>query len=264
VAFWLATGTIGARPIYTAILWIGLWTVRFIMIALAITPAASVLDWPRILLVRRMVGVTACAYALTHLSLYVVDQNFRVLTVASEIVLRFYLTIGFAAQLLVTALAVTSTDAAMRRMGRWWKRLHRAVYVIGVLALLHYFIQSKANVSEPVVFAGLFLWLMLWRLMPPAWRRRIVVYPILSVLSAVLAAGVEFTWYALATHISPWRVLAASETLHFGLRPAHWVFLATLAIGVLAVARRAKGALPPWNPRHGHRPWNPSAGATSP
>jgi methionine sulfoxide reductase heme-binding subunit len=264
VAFWLATGTIGARPIHTAILWIGLWTVRFIMIALAITPAASVLDWPRILLVRRMVGVTACAYALTHLSLYVVDQNFRVLTVASEIVLRFYLTIGFTALLLLTALAITSTDAAMRRMGRWWKRLHRAVYAIGVLALLHYFIQSKANVSEPVVFAGLFLWLMLWRLMPQGWRRRIVVYPILSVLSAVLAAEVEFAWYALATHINPWRVLAASETLHFGLRPAHWVFLATLAIGVLAVGRRAKGALTPWNPRQGHRPWNPSAGATLP
>jgi methionine sulfoxide reductase heme-binding subunit len=264
VAFWLATGTIGARPVHTAILWIGLWTVRFIMIALAITPAASVLDWPKILLVRRMVGVTACAYALTHLSLYVVDQNFRVLTVASEIVLRFYLTIGFTALLLLTALAVTSTDAAMRRMGRWWKRLHRAVYGIGVLALLHYFIQSKANVSEPVVFAGLFLWLMLWRLMPRDWRRRIVVYPVLAVVSATLAAGVEFAWYGLATHINPWRVLAASETLHFGLRPAHWVLLATLAICVVAVGSKAKGALPPWNPRQGHRPWNPFVKATSP
>ena len=264
VAVWLATGTIGARPIHTAILWIGLWTFQFTMIALAITPAASVLDWPKILLVRRMVGVTACAYALTHLSLYVVDENFRLLTVASEIALRFYLTIGFTALLGLTALAVTSTDAAMRRMGRWWKRLHRAVYAIGVLALLHYFIQSKANVSEPVVFAGLFLWLMLWRLMPKGWRRKIAVYPVLAVLSAVLAAGVEFAWYALATHINPWRVLAASETLHYGLRPAHWVLLATLAIGVVAIGSKAKGALPPWPPRQGHRPWNPSVGATSP
>ena len=238
VAFWLATGTIGARPIHTAILWIGLWTVRFIMIALAITPAASVLDWPKILLVRRMVGVTACAYALTHLSLYVVDENFRLPTVALEIVQRFYLTIGFTALLGLTALTVTSTDAAMRRMGRWWKPLHRAVYAIGVLALLHYFIQSKANVSEPVVFAGLFLWLMLWRLMPRGWRRRIVVYPVLALISAVLAAGVELAWYRLATRINPWRVLAASETLHFGLRPAHWVLLATLAIGVMVIGSK--------------------------
>ena len=264
VAYWLATGTIGVRPVHSAILWIGLWTIRFVMIALAITPAAAVLEWPRLLLVRRMVGVTACAYALTHLSLYVVDQNFRVLAVVSEIALRFYLTIGFTALLLLTALTVTSTDAAMRRLGPWWKRLHRAVYVIGVLGLLHYFIQSKANVNQPVIFAGLYLWLMLWRLLPRSWNRRIAVFPALSILSAVLAAGVEFAWYGLATHINPWRVLAASETLRFGLRPAHWVLIATMAIGIIAIGRKAKGALPPWNPRQGQRPWNPSVNPTSP
>jgi len=238
VAYWLATDAMSTRPVYTALLWIGLWTVRFIMIALAITPAAIVLDWPKILVVRRMVGVTACAYVLTHVSLYIVDQNFALLTVASEIVLRFYLTIGFVALLGLTALAVTSTDAMVRRMGRGWKRLHRAVYAIGVLALLHYFIQSKANVSEPVVFAGLFLWLMLWRITPQAWRRSLAIYPVLAITAAVLAAGVEFAWYGLATKINPWRVLAASETLRFGLRPAHWVLIATLMIGVIALARR--------------------------
>ena len=238
VAYWLATDAMSARPVYTAQLWIGLWTVRFIMIALAITPAAVVLDWPKLLLVRRMVGVTACAYAVSHFTLYVTDENFRLLTVASEIALRFYLTIGFVALLGLTALAVTSTDAMVRRMGRGWKRLHRAAYAIGLLALLHYFIQSKANVSEPVIFAGLYLWLMMWRLLPQGWRRNLAVYPVLAVLAAGLAAGVEFAWYGLATRINPWRVLAASETLHFGLRPAHWVLIATLAIGVIATVRR--------------------------
>ena len=152
--------------------------------------------------------------------------------------LRFYLTIGFVALLGLTALAVTSTDAMVRRMGRGWKRLHRAAYAIGLLALLHYFIQSKANVSEPVIFAGLYLWLMMWRLLPQGWRRNLAVYPVLAVLAACLAAGVEFAWYGLATRINPWRVLAASETLHFGLRPAHWVLIATLAIGVIATVRR--------------------------
>ncbi|HEY6432465.1 MAG TPA: ferric reductase-like transmembrane domain-containing protein [Acetobacteraceae bacterium] len=238
VAFWLATDAFSARPVHTALQWIGLWTVRFILIALAITPAATVLDWPKILLVRRMVGVTACAYAVSHFSLYVVDENFRLLTVASEIALRFYLTIGFVALLGLTALAITSTDAMMRRLGRGWKRLHRCVYVIGVLALLHYFIQSKANVSEPVVFAGLFLWMMLWRLLPVGWRRHVVIYPVLAIVAALLAGGVEFAWYAVATHINPWRVLGASETLRYGLRPAHWVLIATLAIGAIAVVRR--------------------------
>lgn len=239
VAFWLATGQLGAaRPVYEAQLWIGLWTVRFIVIALAITPAAAVLDWPRILLVRRMVGVTAAVYGCSHITLYAATQNLDLIKVGSEIVLRFYLTIGFVALIGLVALAVTSTDAAMRRMGPRWKQLHRSIYLIGVLAILHYFIQTKANVGQPVIFAGLFLWLMLWRLMPRSWRGSLAPYLPLAVISALLAVGVEFAWYDLATKINPWRVLAASESLKFGLRPAHWVFIATMAIGVIAVTRR--------------------------
>lgn len=238
IACWLLTGTFADRPIHTTLQWIGLWNMRFIVIALAITPFATVLDWPKLLLVRRMVGVTAAAYVLAHFVLYVAYDNWRLPMVASEVVRRFYLTIGFVALLGLTALAATSTDAAMRRMGRGWKWLHRSIYVIAVLALLHYFIQSKANVSEPVVFAGLFVWLMLWRLMPKGWRRSLAIYPVLSVLAAVSAAWIEFAWYGLATRIDPWRVLAASESLRFGLRPAHWVLVATMLIGIVAVGRR--------------------------
>ncbi len=242
VAVWLAAGMLGARPVHQALLWIGLWTVRFIMIALAITPAAIVFDWNRLLLVRRMVGVTAAVYACTHLTLYIATENVRLLHVASEIVHRFYLTIGFVALLGLVALALTSTDAALRRMGRNWKRLHRLVYLIGALALFHYFIQSKANVSEPVFVAGLYLWLMLWRLLPAPWQRSLVATVPLAVVSALLTTGVEYAWYDLATHINPARVFAANETLRFGLRPAHEVFLATLAIGIIAAIRR-------WTPR---------------
>ena len=124
------------------------------MLSLAITPFARILEWPRLLTVRRMIGVTALVYASVHFSLYIVDQKFNLLTVASEIVKRFYLTIGFVALSGLIALGVTSTDAAMKRMGRRWKQLHRLVYPIGVLALLHYFIQTKANVGEPVVRLG--------------------------------------------------------------------------------------------------------------
>jgi methionine sulfoxide reductase heme-binding subunit len=238
IFYWLVTGTFADRPIHTTLQWIGLWNIRFIVMALAITPFASVLDWPKLLLVRRMVGVTAAVYVLVHFILYVAYDNWRLPMVASEVVLRFYLSIGFVALLGLLALAATSTDAVMRRMGRGWKRLHRSIYLIAALALLHYFIQSKANVSEPVVFAGLFVWLMLWRLVPQRWRRSLAIYPVLSVLAAISAAWIEFAWYGLATRINPWRVLAASETLRFGLRPAHWVLIATMLIGVVAVARR--------------------------
>ncbi len=243
LAWWAATHQLGARPVLEAIHETGLWTVRFFLISFALTPARLVFDWPRAPLVRRMVGVTACCYALTHFSLYIVDENYRLLTVASEIIHRFYLTIGFVALLLLIALAVTSTDAATRRMGKWWKRLHRAVYVVGVLVLLHYFIQSKANVGEPIVFAGLFLWLVTWRLLPARWKGRLWVLPALALAAALLAAGLEFAWYHFATGINPLRVVSAEGTLRFGIRPAQWVLVSGAAIAALAILWRGLGGL---------------------
>jgi sulfoxide reductase heme-binding subunit YedZ len=238
-AFWLATDQLGGRPVNEAIHQTGLWTIRFLLISLAVTPFARMFSWPQLLLVRRMVGLTALAYGVVHLSLYVVDQNFVLTKVVSEIVLRFYLTIGFIALLGLAVLGATSTDGAMKRMGRNWKRLHRLVYPIAVLALLHYFIQSKANVSEPVFVAGLFVWLIVWRVLPQSWQRHWVTYPVLAVAACVATAWLEFAWYALATHINPWRVLAASETLRFGLRPAHYVFLCAAAAAVLVLGQPA-------------------------
>ena len=240
LAFWWATGALGGRPVTEVIHGTGDWAIRYLLISLAITPAARVLNWPRLLAVRRIVGLTALAYALSHLTLYTVDQNFRLGVVASEIVLRFYLTIGFIVLLGLAVLGVTSTNGWSRRLGHWWKRLHRAIYVLGAIALLHYFIQSKSNVSEPVFFSGLFAWLLLWRALPMAWQRSLAVQLGLAVVAACIAAGIEFAWYALATGINPWRVLAASETLRFGLRPAHYVALAGLAVVVLAALRRIK------------------------
>ncbi len=237
-AFWWTQSELGARPVTEAIHEIGLWAVRFLMIALAVTPLRAALDWGKLLLVRRMLGLTALAYASIHLTLYAVQQNGRLLFVASEIVHRFYLTIGFVTLLGLIALGVTSTDAAIRRMGRGWKRLHRLAYPLGVLALLHYFIQSKAKVSEPVFVAGLFVWMMLWRLLPASWQRSLLVYLPLSVLSGLAAAGIEFGWYAVTTHIDPWRVLAANETLRYGLRPAHYVVMTTFGLALVIAGRR--------------------------
>lgn len=241
--YWAVTHQLGARPYLEATHETGLWTIRFFLISFALTPARLVFDWPRAPLIRRMVGVTACCYAVVHFSLYIVDQNYRLLTVASEIIHRFYLTIGFAAFLLLIALTVTSTDAMTRRMGKWWKRLHRAVYVIGVLGLLHYFIQSKANVGEPIVFAGLFLWLILWRVLPATWKPRLWVLPGLAIAAALLAAGVEYGWYAVATGINPVRVVSAEWATRFGIRPAQWVLISGAAIALLALTWRATRGL---------------------
>jgi sulfoxide reductase heme-binding subunit YedZ len=241
--YWWSRGELGGRPVMEAIHETGLWGIRFLIITLAISPARAVFASPRLVLVRRMLGLTALAYLIAHFSLYVVSEHFSLPAVATEIVRRFYLTIGFVALLTLVALGVTSTDAMIRRMGQWWKRLHWLIYPVMVLALLHYFIQAKANVSESVVFAGFYLWLIGLRLLPAAWR----AYPLallgLSALAAFATAWVEFTWYALATGINPWRVLAVSETLKYGIRPAHIVGLAGLAVTAIAAVRWAAGRL---------------------
>ena len=245
-AWWWVQGELGARPIIEMIHYTGLWTIRFLLISLAVTPLRAALDWPRLLLVRRMLGVTAMVYGLLHLTLYALDQTWSLGVVVSEIVHRFYLTIGFFTLLTLAALGATSTDAATRRMGRWWKRLHRLAYPAAVLAVLHYFIQSKANVSEPVFVAGLYVWLMLWRVMPVRWQRRVAAYPVLAVLAAAAAAWIEFAWYDMATHINAWRVLGANETLAFGPRPAQLVALTALGLALVILGRRVAAESRTW------------------
>jgi sulfoxide reductase heme-binding subunit YedZ len=238
ILFWLATGQLGARPVNAALHLSGIWTVRFVLLALAVTPARAVFDRSRVVLVRRMLGVTAMVYALGHFSLFIVDQNFMLLTVVLEIVRRTYLTIGFTALLGLIALGTTSTDAAVRRMGSGWKRLHRLIYPIAVLMLAHHFLQAKVNVSTAVFAAGLFVWLMLWRVLPARVRVQPVALAGLGVPAGVLAAGIEFGWYGLTTHIDPWRVLTANLDIANGLRPALWVGIVGLAVALLAVPLR--------------------------
>jgi sulfoxide reductase heme-binding subunit YedZ len=240
LAYGLAAGELGPRPLNEAIHESGQFAVRVLVASLAVSPARMIFDWPRIMLVRRMLGLTAAAYVLIHLSLYIADQNFRVLHVGSEILHRFYLTIGFTALVGLAALAVTSTDAMMRRLGRRWKSLHRLVYPIAVLALVHHCLQAKADVSDAVLLAGLFVWLMLWRALPRQWQRNVLAVGLLAPLAGVATAAIEFTWYALATGINPWRVLAANLEFDwdFGLRPSAWVTITGAGIVVAMLLRR--------------------------
>ncbi|MGH6989684.1 MAG: sulfite oxidase heme-binding subunit YedZ, partial [Stellaceae bacterium] len=158
-------GELGARPILEVIHETGLWGIRLLAITLAITPFRQIFAQRRVTLIRRMLGVAAFTYLLTHFSFYIVDENFRLGTVATEIAERFYLTIGFVTLLTLAALAVTSTDAMMRRLKRRWQTLHRLVYVAAILGTIHYFIQSKLNVYEPTWFAGVIGWLLIYRLL---------------------------------------------------------------------------------------------------
>src|SRR5205085_3728325 len=112
----------------------------------------------------------AFCYAVAHILFNIANEKFNVVKVASEIVLRLYLTIGFISFLGLTALAVTSTDGMVRRLGgRRWQRLHQVIYVIVLLALIHFFQQTKADVWVPTFVAGMVGWLLGYRLI--VWRR---------------------------------------------------------------------------------------------
>jgi sulfoxide reductase heme-binding subunit YedZ len=234
-------GYLGARPMTQAIHEFGDWTIRFIFISLAISPTRIVLRWPRLLDVRRMIGVAACVYGLFHLLIYTGDESWDVAMVASEIVLRIYLTIGFTALLGLAVLAVTSTDGWQRRLGaRRWQSLHRIVYVIALLAVIHFCIQSKLDEWEPFVMAGIFLWLMGCRAI--TWRYGRGKLPLwamaaMGIVAAVLTAIGEAVYFVIALGAPFILVLQANMSLETGLRPAWVVLGSTAAIAVLGALR---------------------------
>lgn len=193
--------------------------------------------------VRRMVGVTVFLGALLHLVLYAGQQAWDLPKVASEIALRFYLTIGFAALLGLGALAATSTDGMVRRLGGpRWRNLHRLVYPIALLALVHFFLQSKNDVTEPLLFSGFFAWLMLyrlwhWRFGAPGPRALLL----LGIGVAILTAGGEIALVSLKHPVSPLLMLEAQFDTGAGIRPAWWVLASSLAIAAAAMVRGRRG-----------------------
>ena len=238
----LAAGTLGAKPVTEAIHLSGSWAIRFLVLSLLITPLRRITGWGRIIGLRRMIGLAAAAYAAIHFTLYGLDQGFDLATIASEIVLRVYLAIGFVALVGLVALSLTSTDGAIRRMGPAWHRLHRIVYPLALLACVHFFIQSKADVSEATLVAGAFAALMLCRGATKAGLPLASPFVIagIAVLAGLATAGIEYLWYALATGVPADRVLAANLDFSYSIRPAWWVFGGTMALAGVAAGMRLR------------------------
>ena len=233
-------GAFTSRPLNQAMLMTGVWAVWFLLLSLAVSPARSIFSLPKLIQVRRMLGLTAAAYTVAHLIFYGAMEGFALPFVAGEIIHRFYLTIGFVAVVGFVGLAVTSTDASIRRLGRRWKLLHQLIYPIAVLSLWHFFLTQKIDVTLAVLPTGLFLWLMLWRGMPPAAERTLAGLLALALLAGAGTIVIEYAWYDLATFVPASRVLAANW--HFvgpqGPRPSFWVTLDGLAVVLAALIWR--------------------------
>ena len=147
---------------------LGLWALRLLMVTLAITPLRQLTGWNVLVRFRRMLGLYAFAYASLHFAAYLgLDLRGYWLQVFEDIAKRPYITVGFLAWLLLVPLAVTSTTGWIRRLGRHWARLHKLVYLVAVLAVLHFWWLVKSDIREPALYAAFAALLLGWR----AWKR---------------------------------------------------------------------------------------------
>lgn len=237
----------GARPLNDMIHRAGFWALVFLGVTLAVTPFRRIARYGNLIEVRRMLGVGTFCYIAAHLTLFAADQGFDLGKVVHEISHRWYLIVGATAWLGLATLAATSTDAMQRRLGGLrWRRLHQLVYGIALLALIHYFQQTKADVTVPAFAASLFGWLIAYRLL--AWWQQTSELSTLSLLALTIAVSVvtfigEAIGIGIAFHVSPMLVLDAAFDLDAGIRPGWEVLAAGLAVVALDFVRSR------WNSR---------------
>jgi sulfoxide reductase heme-binding subunit YedZ len=173
-AFGLAGHGLGANPISELIHQLGLWGLRLLLLTLCVTPLTVTLRKPKLLQFRRMLGLFSFTYLALHfLTWLVLDQSLRPAAILADIVKRPYITVGFAALMMLLPLAVTSTQRWMRRLGRRWHRLHQLIYPAAILGCVHFWWQVKADWREPLGYAVALAGLLAWR-----WRRAAVRRPV--------------------------------------------------------------------------------------
>lgn len=231
----------GARPLNDMIHRAGFWALVFLGVTLAVTPLRRIARYGNLIDVRRMLGVGTFCYIAAHLTLFFADQGYSIAKVAHEISHRVYLIIGGIAWLGLATLAATSTDGMVKRLGgQRWRRLHQLIYAIALLALIHYFQQTKADVTVPTFAAGLFLWLIGYRLV--AWWQASPELSTLTLLALSMAVSVltfigEAAGIGIAFHVSPLRVLDTVFDFDAGIRPGWLVLGAGLVVAAIDAVR---------------------------
>ena len=159
-------GRLGANPVEFVQHATGLWTLRFLIFTLAITPLRKLLKLPELIRFRRMLGLFAFFYVCLHFLTYIgPDQSFDLAAMWKDVQKRRYITVGFLGFILLIPLAITSTAGWIRRLGgKRWQMLHRSIYVAAICGVIHYYWLVKSDVREPLFYGALVSILLLWRL----------------------------------------------------------------------------------------------------
>jgi sulfoxide reductase heme-binding subunit YedZ len=232
------SGDFGPVPLGGLTYWSGLWATALLLLALAITPALTILRWRHLLVVRRMIGVTALAYTVAHIIIYFALRRWNFGAIANEMVTRFSLIVATISTVGLIALGATSLDAAVRRMGaQGWQRLHDTVYVVTALAIVHYLL-SPGVFPDQYLMSGMFFWLVVWRLLN---RRGRGTDPkalaILAVAACLLTALFEAGWVWARHGYEPSSTLSMNFSTELSIAPA-WKVLALGVVIAIAAALR--------------------------
>lgn len=166
LAIALVRNDLGPNPVETLQNHTGEWTLRFLVMTLAVTPLRKVLKLPELIRFRRMLGLFAFFYVCLHFLTYLwLDQTFNFKGMLDDVAKRKFITVGFTAFLLLIPLAVTSTTGMIRRLGgKRWQALHRSIYLCGILGVIHYWWKVKSDIRGPLFYAVLVGILLLYRL----------------------------------------------------------------------------------------------------
>jgi len=164
-AYGIWQDTLGANPLEAVIRGLGDWALRIVLLTLLLSPLRRLINWAQALRLRRMVGLYAYFYVVLHLFGYLwFDQFFDWEEIWFDILERPFITIGMAAVVLLTPLALTSTKSIIRRLGKNWKRLHALIYPISIMAVIHFWWMVKLDVTEPAIYSAILAVLLLERL----------------------------------------------------------------------------------------------------
>lgn len=157
--------SLGANPIETITHSTGDWTLILLMVTLAITPLRRITGINDLISFRRMIGLFAFFYATLHFLTYIwLDKFFDIHEIVKDVYKRPFITAGFTAFVLLIPLAITSTKGWIRRLGKRWQLLHRLIYVSAAAGVIHYIWLVKKDVRQPLIYAGILGFLLLWRL----------------------------------------------------------------------------------------------------
>jgi methionine sulfoxide reductase heme-binding subunit len=243
-AIWLvhqvAAGEFGPVPLGGVTYWSGVWAAALLLLALAITPALTTFRWGRLVIIRRMIGVTALAYTVAHIFIYFALRFWNFASIAHEMVTRLSLIIASVATAGLIVLGATSFDAVIQRMElRRWQRLHSAIYGLTGLALVHYLLSPDVY-AEQYLLSGIFFWLMGWRIL----KRRgqatdAKALAVLAVASGLFTMLLEAVWLCAYQGYGVLETLAGNFTPMEDLSPAWKVLGLGFLVAVIGPVRHA-------------------------